>query len=168
MFREMRRKKQQLNDTENRKILERNTTGVLSMIGDDGYPYGIPLNYVLIDDYIYFHGAKTGHKIDSIRKNEKVSFTVVDLDRNIPEKFTTYFKSLIIFGHADIVSDDNEKRIAVTKLADKFSPNEPIEEREAEINREWKALSVIRLSPVHMTGKQAIELVTCNEEKDAK
>ena len=80
MFREMRRNKQLLTEDISREILQRNTSGVLSLMGDEGYPYGVPLSYVLAGDKIFFHCAKTGHKIDAIRSCEKASFCVIDQD----------------------------------------------------------------------------------------
>ena len=89
MFREMRRKKQLLSDEVSREILERNTSGVLSLMGDEGYPYGVPLSYVLVGDKIFFHCAKEGHKIDAIRNCEKASFCVIDQDQIVSEEYTT-------------------------------------------------------------------------------
>lgn len=159
MFREMRRKRQLLTESDCVQILTAGSSGVLAVHGDDGYPYTVPLNYLYENGKLYFHGAKSGHKIDSILRNNKVSFCVIDLEQNVPEKFTTYFKSVVAFGRASLVIDDAEKRYAVERLAMKFSPNEPKEKRDAEIEREWNPLAVIRIDIEHMTGKQAIELV---------
>ncbi len=85
MFRELRRKNQQLSETEARSILKNGTYGVLSVQGDDGYPYGVPMNYVYGDDAIYFHCAKEGHKLEGFQRSDKVSFCVVGEDEVIPE-----------------------------------------------------------------------------------
>ena len=79
MFRKMRRFKQQITDEECRKILAEEGRGVLSLFGEDGYPYGIPMNYFYDEDEnkIYFHCAKEGHKIDALQANGKVSFCVL-------------------------------------------------------------------------------------------
>lgn len=159
MFREMRRKRQLMDENACICILNNGTSGVLGVNGDDGYPYTIPLNYIYEDGKIYFHGAKSGHKIDAIRKDCKVSFCVVGMEQNVPEKFTAYFKSVVVFGKASIVENEDEMREAVTKLADRFSPDEPHEKRDAEIMREWKSLAIIRIDIEHMTGKQSIEFV---------
>ena len=103
MFREMRRNKQQLSNEECGEILRKSTAGVLAVSGDDGYPYAVPLSYVYCDNKIYFHSAKSGHKIDGIKNNSKVSFCVIAKDEIIPEKFTTYFRSVIVFGKARIL-----------------------------------------------------------------
>ncbi len=96
------------------------TTGTLAVLGDDDYPYAVPINYFYEDNKIYFHGAKAGHKIDAIKKHNKVSFCVVAQDDIITEKFTTYFKSVIAFGTARIIEDDAEKRNAIEKINSKI------------------------------------------------
>ena len=121
MFRELRRKNQQLSETEARSILKNGTHGVLSVQGDDGYPYGVPMNYVYGDDAIYFHCAKEGHKLEGVRRSDKVSFCVVGEDEVIPEAFSTAYTSVIVFGRAEIVADEKEKREALKLLAERFS-----------------------------------------------
>ena len=101
----MRRIKQQLTQEECEKILERGRTGVLAVLGDDGYPYTVPINYYYTDGKIYLHCAKSGHKLDAIRSNPKVSFCVVERDDILQEKFTTLFKSAVAFGKAEILAD---------------------------------------------------------------
>ena len=113
MFREMRRKRQQMSQAETIEILEKGSSGVLSVYGDDDYPYGVPISYVYDDGKIYLHCAKTGHKIDGIIKNPKVSFCVTAQDLVVPEEYTSYFKSVIAFGHGRILEKDTEIREAV-------------------------------------------------------
>ena len=113
MFRELRRKNQQLSETEARSILKNGTYGVLSVQGDDGYPYGVPMNYVYGDDAIYFHCAKEGHKMEGFQRSDKVSFCVVGEDEVIPEAFSTAYASVIVFGRASVVTDEKEKREGV-------------------------------------------------------
>lgn len=157
MFREMRRKKQILSNKENMELLEKGTSGVLALLGDNGYPYAVPISYVYDNSKIYFHGAKVGHKIDAIRKYRKASFCVIDQDEIFPEKYTTYFKSVIVFGKIRIL-EENEIREAIERLAMKYHPTDSIENRNQEIAREWKALCMMELSVEHMTGKEAIEI----------
>lgn len=85
MFREMRRKNQVLSSEECIQVLNRATSGVLAVSGDDDYPYAVPLSYIYHNNKIYFHGAKTGHKLDGIMRNEKVSFCVIDQDEIVQE-----------------------------------------------------------------------------------
>ncbi len=155
MFREMRRKRQQLPENECEDILKRNTSGVLAAAGDDGYPYAVPLSYAYADGKIYFHCAKTGHKIDAVRSCDKASFCVTDRDEVVPERFTTHYKSVIVFGRARIM-DNDEMLPAIELIADKYSPDVP--GKREEIEREWDALAMIELTIEHMTGKEAIEL----------
>lgn len=158
MFREMRRKRQELTEKECVSILERATSGVLSVAGDDDYPYGIPLSFVYCDSKLYFHCAKTGHKLDAIRRNSKVSFCVIDQDQVVPEKYTTYFRSVIAFGKARILEEETEKRRALELLAARYSPNQE-EGRLKEIESQFRHVCMVEVSIDHMTGKEAIELV---------
>ncbi|WP_333649199.1 pyridoxamine 5'-phosphate oxidase family protein [Lacrimispora sp.] len=157
MFREMRRKKQELAQEECVKILNKGTSGVLAVSGDEDYPYAVPLSYVYHDLKIYFHCAKEGHKLDAIERNEKVSFCVIDQDRVIPEEYTTYFRSVIAFGKARKIEDEEEKRKTLEILAVKYSPDQ--EGLSKEIDGQLKRVTMVELSIEHMTGKEAIELV---------
>ena len=159
MFREMRRKKQQLSEAECLSVIERNTAGVLAVSGDEGYPYAVPLSYVYLEGAIYFHSAKSGHKLDAIQACEKVSFCVTDQDFIVPEKYTTYFRSVIVFGRASVVEGEDEIRGAIEKLAMKYHPDDGKENRDSVIEREYKAMCVVKVQVEHMTGKEAIELV---------
>ena len=157
MFREMRRKKQNLSIQENVELLEKETSVVLSLLGDDEYQYAVPISYVYNNSKIYFHSAKEGHKIDAIRKCSKASFCVIAQDEIFPEKYTTHFKSVIAFGKIRILEDENEIREAIERLAMKYHPTDSAENRNQEIARAWKALCMMELSVEHMTGKEAIE-----------
>ena len=146
MFREMRRKRQALSMEEIAAVLNRGTAGVLALSGDDGYPYAVPISYVFDGDKIYFHCARAGHKLDAIRRNAKASFCVVDQDQIVPEEYTTYFRSVIVFGAIRVMEDEAGKRSAIEKLAVKYAPAET------------------EMSIDHMTGKEAIELVKNREQ----
>lgn len=158
MFREMRRKKQLLSKEEAIEILKTCTSGVLGVIGDDDYPYTVPVSYALNDDKIFIHSAKEGHKIDSIKRNDKVSFCVIEKDEVIQRTFTTLFRSVSIFGRARILTDDSEKQYALESLVKKYSPDY-IKEGQQEIEREWGRVCLIEVKIEHMTGKAAIEIV---------
>ena len=157
MFREMRRKKQELTEKQCLDILRRAKTATLALSGDDGYPYSVPMNFVYEDGKIYFHGAKEGHKIDAIKNNPKVSISIIDQEDVIEEELTTYFRSIILFGKAKILQDDDEIYQAVNALGLKYCDDEIAVEKE--IQREWKALCCVEIIIEHLTGKQAIELV---------
>lgn len=157
MFRTMRRAKQQLTEAESIAILQRRGTAVLGLTGDDGYPYTVPVNYVYADGRIYFHGAKAGHKMDAIRRCDKVSLCVIDHDELVSEALTTYFRSVIVFGRARILEDDDARHAAARSFGLKYNPDEA--KVLHEIDREWPALACVEIIPEHITGKEAIELV---------
>lgn len=159
VFREMRRKKQVLSQKEVEDILHRGTSGVLALLGDNDYPYAVPISYVYDDGKVYFHSAKSGHKIDAVQRTAKASFCVIDEDLVVPEEYTTYFRSVIAFGRIRIVEDDSEKRAAIEKLAIKYAPEDTAANRDYAISREWKPLCMLEMTIDHVTGKEAIELV---------
>ena len=153
----MRRKRQKLEDAEAREVLAAATSGVLSLVGDDGYPYGVPLSHAYVDGRLVFHGAVKGHKLDAMRANPKASYTVVQKDQVVPEEFTTYYRSVIAFGRTRILEGD-EKLTALRQLADCFWPDHEAE-REAEIAPRLDRMSVFVMEIDHISGKQAKELV---------
>ena len=158
MFREMRRFKQLLPQETAVEILNRNTSGTLALSGDDDYPYAVPLSYVYVEGKLYFHSAKAGHKVDAIKKHEKVSFCVIDQDQVVPEKYTTYYRSVIAFGKAHLVEDTAEIRRIATVLAMKYSADFK-DGIPKEINSSIRNMAIIEMTIDHMTAKEAIELV---------
>jgi len=158
MFRPMRRSRQALSREECEKLLREGSSGVLAVTGDEGWPYAVPLSYVWRDGAIYFHCARTGHKLDAIRKDNRVSFCVVGQDRIVPEEYTTYFRSVIVFGRAQIMEDQAEIRAAIEILAEKYHPADTPEHRGHMIDREIAAMCMVKIIPEQITGKEAIEL----------
>lgn len=158
MFREMRRKKQLLDEKLSLEILEKSSSGVLALLGDEGYPYTVPISYVYSDGKIYFHGAKSGHKVDAIRNCDKASFCVVEKDEVIAEEYTTYFRSVVAFGRIRILEKEADIRRSIEILAAKYGPGDKEKDLQA-IEREYAALCMFELSVEHLTGKEAIELV---------
>ena len=157
MFRQMIRNKQLLSEGDTVAMMMRRTNGVLACLGDDGYPYAVPLNYVYVDGKIYFHSAKAGHKIDAILKQPKVSFAVIDEDTIVSEEYTSYFRSAIAFGKARIVEGD-EWFTAFKALVEKYSGDRPEEEKQDEIEGCTHS-HIIAIDVEHMTGKVASEYV---------
>lgn len=157
MFREMRRKRQQLQPEECEAALKESTSGVLSLLGDDGYPYGVPLSHAYVDGRLVFHGAASGHKLDAMRACPKACYTVILQDQVIPQEYTTYFRSVIAFGRMRVLEGD-EKLAALRQLADAFWPNHD-EEREKEIAPRFDHMSVFVMDIDHLSGKQARELM---------
>lgn len=158
MFREMRRKKQALTAEEVTQILTNGSAGVLAVDGDAGYPYAVPLSYVYHAGKIFFHCAKSGHKLDAIRRNPKVSFCVIEQDQVVPQEYTTYFRSVIAFGKARILESDAEKWAALRLLAQKYYPTGSAQAHEEAIRNEYAPVCVVELTVEHATGKEAIEL----------
>ena len=120
MFQKMRRFKQELPQAEINRILQTNTSGVLALIDANGYPYSVPLSYVYSNGNIYFHSAKSGHKIDAIKNCKKATFCIIDKDDVQPEKYTTFYKSVIAFGNVEIVNDSEEALYAIQEMGEKY------------------------------------------------
>lgn len=157
MFKQMRRIKQQLSEKECIDILQRQNVGTLALAENGDYPYALPLNYVYYNGKIYFHCAITGHKIDIIKKQNKASFCIIDEDTVVPEKYTTFYRSVIVFGKAEIVEDDAEKMAALKELSYKYISKDD-KAHLKEINGAWNRTCVFSLSIDYLSGKEAIEL----------
>ncbi|RKI43165.1 5-nitroimidazole antibiotic resistance protein [bacterium D16-51] len=166
VFQEMRRNKQQLEESECLEILENGTSGVLALLGENDYPYTVPISYACCKSKIYFHSAKTGHKIDAIKKHNKASFCVIAQDQIVPEEYTTYFKSIVAFGKIRILEDKAEIYNAIELIAKKYYPKDSKENREHVIENAQGRLCMLELSIEHLTGKEAIEL--SSKRKEAK
>lgn len=153
MFRPMRRFKQQITEEECIAVLKGELRGVLSVIGDDGYPYGLPLDhwYCEEDGKIYFHCAKEGHKIDAVRNCDKVSFCVLDKGFRKEGDWALNIKSVIVFGRMSIVEDEDKKREICTAICRKFTDDE--EYLEHEMVNAFPRVCCLELTPEHMTGK---------------
>ncbi len=154
----MRRFKQQLTKEETSDILRNSTAGVLSLCGNDGMPYGVPLSHVYHDGKLYFHSALVGHKVDLIRQNENACFTVIAKDEIHPERFTTYFQSVIAQGKIRIVEDDEEKLHILEILGRRCNPNDA-EALAKELKSGASRCHALEMTIESLTGKQAIELV---------
>jgi len=153
MFREMRRFNQQISDEECIRILKEQPRGVLSMLGDNGYPYGIPLDhwYSEVDNKLYFHCAKTGHKIDAVTTCDKVSYCVMDEGYRKDGEWALYIHSVVIFGRIRIVKDEEKKREICTNLVRKFTDDEAYLQRE--LTNAFPRVSCLELTIEHMSGK---------------
>lgn len=155
MERKMRRSKQELTDTESKHILTIGKYAVWAVDGDEHYPYAVPVNYAYDGASIYIHCARQGHKMDCIARNPKCSLCIVEKDDVVPEEFTSYFRSIIIVGKAEIVEDETARREALRLLCDKYSPGiDPNDE----IDKFLKAVCIVRICIDSITGKEAIEL----------
>jgi nitroimidazol reductase NimA-like FMN-containing flavoprotein (pyridoxamine 5'-phosphate oxidase superfamily) len=160
MFREMRRKKQRLPEKENEKILKNGKTGILAVQGDDGYPYTVPVNYVYENKKIYFHCAMTGHKIDAIKRSDKVSFCVIDKDDINEKKLATNYRSVIVFGRARIMDKETEKE-DVYRALQAFGYKYIADHKavDANIEEEWAPVACVEIRVEHCTGKEGLYLM---------
>ncbi len=159
MEKKMRRFKQMLSEEENIQILRSTTSGVLALCGEDMQPYGVPLSHVYDNGKLYFHSALSGHKIDLINENVNASFTVIAKDEIHPETYTTYFRSVIVFGKILIIKDDVEKKRVLEILGRRCNPSDDESLRE-EIRKGFDRCLAIEMTIERTTGKQAIELVS--------
>ena len=157
-FRAMRRTRQQLTQDRALEILQKATSGVLALLGDNDYPYAVPLSYVYSEGKLYFHSAMAGHKIDAISKCDKASFCVIDKDDVHPEKYTTFFRSVIAFGKIHIIEDEQEKLETARKLGKRYNPNDD-ESLQKELDSGLSRMHMLRFDIEHLTGKEAIKLV---------
>jgi hypothetical protein len=153
----MRRINQVMTTEEVTDILKNCTHGVLACLGDQAYPYAVPLNYVYNNETIYFHSAKVGHKIDALTNHSKVSFAVIDDDTIISEEYTSYFRSAIVFGQARFVKDA-EWRTAFQALVEKYSGDRPDHEKKQQVDSCDRS-AIIAIDVEHITGKMAKEYV---------
>jgi uncharacterized protein len=152
VFSQMRNIDQQLSEDENREILKRGEYGVLATLSQNGYPYTTPLNYVFYNDCIYFHSAVDGEKIRNIEALDKVSFCITCDVAILPDKFDTYYKSVVVFGRAKEIFND-EKKNALLAFIEKYS-SQFIEQGKKYIEGSIDKTRVFKISIVHSTGKQ--------------
>lgn len=133
------------------EILTNEPRGVLALLGDDDYPYALPMSHVYVDGKIYFHGAMEGHKNDAVKRCDKVSYCVMDKGFRKDGDWWYTFKSVIVFGKIRILTDKDEKIDKLTYLGDKFFPTH--EETVSEINRMLDRTEVFEITIEHMSGK---------------
>ena len=157
MFRELIRKNRKLSTEECIDLLRSKTRGVLSVNGDDGYPYGMPMNHLYNeeDGKIYFHCGKIGHRLDALRRDARVSFCVYDRGYRLEGEWALNVKSVIVFGQIEIV-DDMECIVDITtKLSHRFTQDE--EYIRTEIEQHAHRTLLLALTPEHICGKRVQE-----------
>lgn len=152
MERKMYKEERQLSAEETQALFVKGHHGILSVNGDDGYPYAVPVNYVFIDGKIYIHSAKYGYKIDALKQNDKVCFTAILNSQIIPDKFTAAFESVVAFGKASFIDDGDEKLTALRTFIERFSPDHQ-EAGERFIHAAYEKTQIIRIDVEQMTGK---------------
>lgn len=157
MFRELLRKNKELSMDECVEILKSETRGVLSVLGDEDYPYGMPMNhwYNEEDGKIYFHCGNVGHRLDALRRHDKVSFCTYDEGYRNEGEWALYVKSVIVFGRVEVVDDLEKIADITTKLSHKFTQDEAYIQKEIEMHGHRTLL--LQLTPEHVCGKAVTE-----------
>jgi nitroimidazol reductase NimA-like FMN-containing flavoprotein (pyridoxamine 5'-phosphate oxidase superfamily) len=151
--RQMRRKDRALDESEFEAVLKKAEYASLATVNPDGSPYAVPLSFVLKDGFIYVHSSLSGHKLDNILREDRVCFTAVgDTERTSSGSFSTNYESIIIFGRASLVSDNDEKYAALYALSEKYFPLE-LNKADAYIKASIDKTAIIKLSIEHITGK---------------
>lgn len=158
MFRSLRRKARAISDEAAKELLAHERRGVLAVNGDDGYPFAIPVNYLYDEEAgkIYIHGAKAGHKVDALKKCDKVCFTVYGNEHAAPgEEWAPYVQSAVVFGHCALIDDYEQAAEKIGRMAAKYYPSaEMVDE---EMSKSGKDMLLYEIIIEHLTGKQIQE-----------
>ncbi len=149
MFKAMRRRDKQLSHEDTLALLHRGQEGILGTLGEEGYPYTVVVNYVYYKDKIYFHCAKSGHKLDNIQYHDKVSFTVYDHVKVLGEELNTLYQSLTLFGRAKVVETTEEVLLALIQKYSKL----PLPLAKDMIKKEIDITAIVEIEIEHITGK---------------
>lgn len=155
MFRTMRRHGQQLEQDACVRILKDAPRGVLAVLGENGYPYTIPMNFVYDEGRIYFHSAVAGHKLDAVAAEDKCSFCVLDEGVQEPNDWWYHFNSVVAFGRIRVVADEAAKREALFKLGNKYFPTGY--DTAGDVAKNFSRVAILELTIEHMTGKHVRE-----------
>lgn len=154
-FRPLRRIKQAATPQECEDVLAGAPRGILAVHGENGYPYGLPVNYIYQNGKIYFHCAKAGHKLDAVRANDKVCFTVLSAPVKHPGEWWNCFTSVICFGRIAEVSDEQEKDRLLRQIGAKYFPEGYDLEKDMADNA--RNALILEISIDHMSGKHVRE-----------
>ncbi|MEG2656828.1 MAG: pyridoxamine 5'-phosphate oxidase family protein [Clostridium sp.] len=157
MFKELRMAKYKMEEEHQNEVLSKGEYGIVSTVGADGYCYGVPVNYVFLNNAIYFHcRLNDGHKIDNINYHDKVSFTVVENAKIIAEKLDTRYDSVIVFGKAtELKDEDRDEKIEVLKeIVYKYAPDF-MKSGDACISNRVDKTNVVKISIDHICGKSS-------------
>lgn len=157
MFREIRRKKKQMDMDAAESLLEQGRRGVLAVNGDDGYPYAIPVNYFYDRENrkIYFHGARAGHKVDALKANDKVCFTVYGNETIKEESWAPFMQSTIVFGRCHLIEMGENAITLLKRFAMKYYPNDQLVDEE--IMQSGKAVQLFEIEIEYLSGKEVQE-----------
>lgn len=156
-FRPLRRVKRGISDDAAKMLLKNNKRAAFSVNGDNGYPFTVPINFYYdeAENRIYFHSAKAGHKIDSIKANDKICFTTWDDGYKEEGDWAPYVSSCVVFGRAKLIDDPEITVQKVRLFANKYYPTK--EEVEEEIAKDIKAVQLVAIDIEHICGKKIHE-----------
>ena len=157
MFRPIRRKKKEISTEAAKQLLHTERRGVLAVCGDEGYPYAIPINFYYKEETgkIYFHGARAGHKVDALKKNDKVCFTIYGNEQIKKEPWAPFLQSTVVFGRCRMIEDQELATALVREIAGKYYPDAAT--IEAEIAHDGKAVQIYEITIEHLSGKEIQE-----------
>lgn len=150
---QMRRSDRQMADDKALELLQKAEYGVLTTIGEDGYPYGVPISFAYREGFLYFHSATEGKKLRNIAFCPKIQFVVVGDTEVLDSKFSTNYESVMAFGTAEEITDPEEKIKALMGLVEKYSPGFEMP-GEAYAKRSGNQTRIIRMKIEHLTGKE--------------
>ena len=157
MFRVIRRKKNEISTEEARELLRTARIGILAVNGDEGYPYAIPINFFYdeANGKVYFHGARVGHKVDALKKCDKVCLTVLGPETVKKEAWAPYVKSAVVFGRCHGVECTDKTLKTLKSFAMKYYPDE--QTADDEIDRSAGAVQIFEIEIEHISGKEVQE-----------
>ena len=148
----MRRRDRELSEAEAMDLLREAEWGVLATVDASGWPYAVPVNHVVVGKALILHSATEGHKLANLAGNPKVSYCVVTVAEVLPVELATRYASVVLFGHAELVTEDGEKREALLALGQRFAAGHP-DLVDREIEKDWLRTAVIRIRIERVTGK---------------
>lgn len=157
MFRSVRKKKNEISSDEAKELLQCSRRGILAVNGDNGYPYAVPINY-LYDECtgkIIFHGAKSGHKVDSLKACDKVCFTILGNEIIKEESWAPFLQSVVVFGRCRLVENKEDNMNLLKKFAMKYYPDEKMADEEVALS--GSGVQMFEIEIEHLSGKEVQE-----------
>lgn len=157
MFRSLRNQKKAISEESAKTLLKEAPRAILSVNGDDGYPYAVPVNYLYDEDKnrIYFHSLKGGYKVECMDKSDKVCFTACGKEMIKEEAWAPFVQSVVVFGRCHPIEDRETMFEVLRDFAMKYYPNEELVHRE--IKATGHAVQMYEIEIEHMTGKEVQE-----------
>ena len=157
MFRQVRKKANEITVSLAKDLIKKSRRGILAVNGDNGYPYAIPINYLYEEESqkIFFHGSKVGHKVDAIKKSDKVCFTVYGNEQIKEETWAPYLQSALVFGRCKLIEDEDRATKVLKDFAMKYYPSASMVEEE--MKKAAKATQMFEITIEHISGKEVQE-----------